>query len=110
MPWWVWLVLVLFMLVMIVSGIVYACLHGYHAFKDMARLGECAAKRIDAMGKPLPCQNENDTPFSLGLYRMLPSATRMPMLKSSKGVRRIAIAMPNSGRNGVILMIDLTKL
>ena len=54
MPWWVWLVLVLFMLVMIVSGIVYACLHGYHAFKDMAKLGECAAKRIDAMGKPLP--------------------------------------------------------
>ena len=28
MPWWVWLVLVLFMLMMIVSGIVYACLHG----------------------------------------------------------------------------------
>ena len=54
MPWWVWLVLVLFMLVMIVSGIVYACLHGYHAFKDMAKLGECAAKRIDAKGKPLP--------------------------------------------------------
>ena len=84
MPWWGWLALVLFMLVMIVSGIVYACLHGYHAFKDMAKLGERAAKRIDAMGKP--------------------------MLKSSKGVSRIAIAMPNSGRNGVILMIDLTKL
>lgn len=63
MPWWVWLALALFMLVMVVSGIVYACLHGYHAFKDVAKLGERAAKRIDAMGKPLPCQNENDTPF-----------------------------------------------
>ena len=98
------------MLVMVVSGIVYACLHGYHAFKDVAKLGERAAKRIDAMGKPLTQQDENDAPSSPDLCRMLPSATRMPILKSSKGVRRSAIAMPNSGRNGVILMIDLTKL
>ena len=63
MPWWVWLVLVLFMLMMIVSWIDYACLHGYHAFKEVAKLGECAAKRIDAMGKQFPRQNENDTPF-----------------------------------------------
>ena len=63
MPWWVWLALALFMLVMVVSGIVYACLHGYHAFKDVAKLGERAAKRIDAMGKPLTQQDENDAPF-----------------------------------------------
>ena len=63
MPGGVWLALALFMLVMVVSGIVYACLHGYHAFKDVAKLGERAAKRIDAMGKPLTQQDENDAPF-----------------------------------------------
>ena len=106
MPWWGWLALVLFMLVMIVSGIVYACLHGYHAFKDMAKLGERAMRWVSH------CLAKTRTTrlFSLDLCRMLPSVTRMPMLKSSKGVSRIAIAMPNSGRNGVILMIDLTKL
>ena len=33
------------------------------AFKDVAKLGERAAKRIDAMGKPLTQQDENDAPF-----------------------------------------------
>ena len=40
MPWWIWLLLALFMLAMVVSGVVYACLHGYRAFKDVAKLGE----------------------------------------------------------------------
>lgn len=33
MPWWIWLVLVLFMLTMLVGGGAYACIRGYHAFK-----------------------------------------------------------------------------
>ena len=60
MPWWIWLLLALFMLAMVVSGVVYACLHGYRAFKDVAKLGERTAKRIEAMGKPLPQNNENE--------------------------------------------------
>ena len=63
MPWWIWLLLALFMLAMVVSGVVYACLHGYRAFKDVAKLGERTAKRIEAMGKPLPQNNENEAPF-----------------------------------------------
>ena len=51
MPWWIWLLLALFMLAMVVSGVVYACLHGYRAFKDVAK------------GKPLPQNNENEAPF-----------------------------------------------
>ena len=56
MPWWIWLLLALFMLAMVVSGVVYA-------FKDVAKLGERTAKRIEAMGKPLPQNNENEAPF-----------------------------------------------
>ena len=36
MPWWIWLLLALFMLSMIVAGCIYVVLHGYHAFKDIA--------------------------------------------------------------------------
>ena len=32
MPWWIWLILSLFMLAMIVAGIAYAALHGFRAF------------------------------------------------------------------------------
>ena len=39
MPWWIWLVLVLFMLTMLVGGGAYACIRGYHAFKDAIKVG-----------------------------------------------------------------------
>ena len=31
MPWWIWLILALFMLAMIVAGLNYAALHGLRA-------------------------------------------------------------------------------
>ena len=31
MPWWIWLILALFMLAMIVAGLIYAALHGIRA-------------------------------------------------------------------------------
>ena len=100
MPWWIWLLLALFMLAMVVSGVVYACLHGYRAFKDVAKLGERTAKRIEAMGKPLPQNNENEAPFF----------TRMPMPESLRGMKRSEAVMLNSGHNGVIVTIDPTIL
>ncbi len=33
MPWWIWLILALFMLAMIVAGLIYAALHGIRALK-----------------------------------------------------------------------------
>ena len=36
MPWWIWLILALFMLAMIVAGLIYAALHGLRALKDMS--------------------------------------------------------------------------
>ena len=49
MPWWIWLVLVLFMLTMLVGGGAYACIRGYHAFKDAIKVGGRMSKRFEAM-------------------------------------------------------------
>ena len=54
MPWWIWLVLVLFMLTMLVGGGAYACIRGYHAFKDAIKVGGRMSKRFEAMSEPLP--------------------------------------------------------
>ncbi|PLS24730.1 hypothetical protein BLI708_09860 [Bifidobacterium imperatoris] len=51
MPWWIWLVLALFMLAMIIAGLVYAGVHGMHALRDVSeiggRLGEKFAEMSD---------------------------------------------------------------
>lgn len=46
MPWWIWLILSLFMLAMIVAGIAYAALHGFRALNGIAEIG-------GRLGKPL---------------------------------------------------------
>ncbi|PJM79960.1 hypothetical protein [Bifidobacterium scaligerum] len=51
MPWWIWLVLALFMLTMITVGLVYAGIHGAHSLKDMAHTGERVGERISAMAE-----------------------------------------------------------
>ena len=59
MPWWIWLLLALFMLAMVVSGVVYACLHGYRAFKDVAKLGGTDGKTNRGDGQTIaPKQRE----------------------------------------------------
>lgn len=63
MPWWIWLLLALFMLAMVVSGVVYACLHGYRAFKDVAKLGERTANESRRWANHCPQNNENEAPF-----------------------------------------------
>ena len=47
MPWWIWLILSLFMLAMIVAGIAYAALHGFRALNGIAEIGS-------RLGKPPP--------------------------------------------------------
>ena len=63
MPWWIWLLLALFMLSMIVAGCIYVVLHGYHAFKDIAQVGSRAGERFAAMGDTLPVEQANSAPF-----------------------------------------------
>ena len=88
MPWWIWLLLALFMLAMVVSGVVYACLHGYRAFKDVAKLGERTAKRIEAMGKPLPQNNENEAPFFTRPLKDAADRYADAMPESLRGMKR----------------------
>ena len=51
MPWWIWLILALFMLAMIVAGLIYAALHGIRALKDMSDIGGQLGERVAAMGE-----------------------------------------------------------
>ena len=50
MPWWIWLILSLFMLTMIVAGIAYAALHGFRALNGIA---EFRRVRTHASRSPL---------------------------------------------------------
>ena len=49
MPWWIWLILALFMLAMIVAGLIYAALHGIRALKDMSDIGGQLGERVAAI-------------------------------------------------------------
>ena len=49
MPWWIWLILALFMLAMIVAGLIYAALHGIRALKDMSDIGGQLGERVAAL-------------------------------------------------------------
>lgn len=51
MPWWVWLILALFMLSMIGIGIVYALIHGYRALKTIGGVGERIGRPLAAMSE-----------------------------------------------------------
>lgn len=63
MPWWIWLLLALFMLAMIIIGVVYAGIHGYRAFKGSVKVVSRAAQRFEEMGQPLQEPAQDETPF-----------------------------------------------
>lgn len=53
MPWWIWLILALFMAAMIVIGGVYALRHGFAAVKKISSTVSQVGDRIVRMGEPL---------------------------------------------------------
>lgn len=63
MPWWVWLLLVLFMVAVLIAGAAYVCVHGYRAFKVAAALGERISKRCEDMSKTFVQPQDNGIPF-----------------------------------------------
>lgn len=63
MPWWIWLILVLFMLAMIVAGLVYAGLHGFRAVKDITEIGGSIGERFAKMGEPSDSAEGNEPPL-----------------------------------------------
>ena len=52
MPWWIWLLLALFMVAMLVAGVVYAALHGMRGLRIVGEVGEQIGDRMAAMGEP----------------------------------------------------------
>ena len=52
MPWWIWLILALFMLAMLVAGIVYAAVHALRASKVIGAVAADVSARIDEMNAP----------------------------------------------------------
>lgn len=52
MPWWIWLILALFMLAMLVAGVVYAAVHAMRASKVVGAVAADVTARIDEMNAP----------------------------------------------------------
>ena len=63
MPWWIWLLLALFLLVMIVAGLIYAALHGIRALKDMSDIGGQLGARVAAMGESGTSADTSEPPL-----------------------------------------------
>ena len=63
MPWWIWLLLALFMLAMIVIGGVYAFVHGMGAFRSIAGTGMRIGQSVSRMSEPSDDVREPDSPL-----------------------------------------------
>lgn len=63
MPWWIWLVLALFMLAMLVAGVVYAALHAMRGLASLSEVGGRLSERLDAMGEPVPAERADEAPL-----------------------------------------------
>ena len=51
MPWWVWLVLALFMLGMLIAGCMYAAVHGMRALRNVSETGAQISERLGRMSE-----------------------------------------------------------
>lgn len=68
MPWWIWLLLVLFMIAMIVIGSIYAFRRGIAALDVMAGTGAQLGERLAAMSDAQEPQDGDEAPiFTLPL-------------------------------------------
>lgn len=59
MPWWIWLILALFMLAMLVVGVVYAAVHAVRASKVIGAVAADVNARIEEINAP---QDEGSAP------------------------------------------------
>ncbi|MDO4913708.1 MAG: hypothetical protein Q3961_04075 [Bifidobacteriaceae bacterium] len=61
MPWWVWLILVIFLFANITYGLIYAAHHGMKAISTFASLGNRIAKSFEKVGD---VENKADEPIA----------------------------------------------
>lgn len=67
MPWWIWLVLALFMLAMIGAGIAYAIVHGLRGLKTAGQVGSRIGKIMDLMQQSTEPHDEPAPSFTESL-------------------------------------------
>lgn len=94
MPWWIWLVLALFMLAMIIAGLVYAGVHGMRALKDVSEIGGRVGEKIADMGQPDNVDNPMPPvsftqPLSAAQDRYAEAHAEVIMRKAAKRERHV---------------------
>lgn len=52
MPWWIWLVLVAFMLIMLIAGAAYVVMRGLALMHVVTDLGAAVGERVGNIAKP----------------------------------------------------------
>ncbi|NMM93262.1 hypothetical protein [Bifidobacterium oedipodis] len=63
MPWWIWLILALFMLVMIVAGLAFVVWRGICAAKDVQHIGDRIGKRLAELGAVQQMEQPSEPPL-----------------------------------------------
>mgnify|MGYP000096178188 FL=1 len=98
MPWWIWLILALFMLAMIVAGLIYAALHGIRALKDMSDIGGQLGERVAAMGESGHlCRHQRAASVHSAAQRGTESLCRGPCGRDSQQGRQARAPHPGMG-------------
>lgn len=63
MPWWVWLLLILFMLAMLIIGGIYAFTHGMSALRGVSDTAAQVGERVSLLGEQTGESNELEAPL-----------------------------------------------
>ena len=87
MPWWIWLILALFMLAMIVAGLIYAALHGLRALKDMSDIGGQLGERVAAMGETGTSADTSEPPQPLSVAQNRYAEAHADVIRSKAAKR-----------------------
>lgn len=64
MPWWIWIVLVVFMLVMLIVGLAYVALRLWRGFQTVSGTGAALGERLAAFGQASAPDARDDVPPS----------------------------------------------
>lgn len=93
MPWWIWLLLVIFMLVMLVAGLAYAAFRLWKGVQKIGGTGAAIGERFDAMGRkdePKPDEPPLFTqPLSVASDRYAEAHAQVLRRKAAKRARHI---------------------
>lgn len=105
MPWWIWLLLVLFMIVMIAAGAVYAIRRAIAAMGVLSETGAKVGDRLARMGESAATEPDDDAPIftqplSIAAGRYEQAHVGVILRKEAK--RRRHVEAWRRWRNGVL--------